>query len=265
MKILSSEMAQHYQVSSLQRGHLIFTSFISYNGKILFLDSHLERLVKGADFLFPTIGWSQNFEKIKQYVEGVFKNTMNHAVDQSVNNYYFRLTIFDDCLYLQQKAFETHSDSLKMMSALKVKTAGLIPSFVKLSNYLESDLELVRARFKNYDDVLFFDQAQNITEASTSNIFIVTAGGEVVTPPPSSMILDGVTRKKLLAKLKFLGFNIKEEAVSKSDLLKAREIWLTNSVKGVRFVEQFEELVFDKNATLFQKAITAFGRYGELA
>ncbi|MDD4974299.1 MAG: aminotransferase class IV [Bacteriovorax sp.] len=264
MKILSSEMAQHYQISSLQRGHLIFTSFISYNGKILFLDSHLERLVKGADFLFPDIGWSQNFEKIKQYVEGVFKNTMDRSGDQSMNNNYFRLTIFDDCLHLQQKAFETHNDSLKLMSALKVKTAGLIPPFVKLSNYLESDLELARAKFKSYDDVLFFDYAQNITEASTSNIFIVTTGGAIITPTPSSIILDGVTRKKLLEKLQYLGFNIKEAPVSKSDLLKAREIWLTNSVKGVRFVEQFEELMFDKNDTLFQKVITVFGRYGEL-
>lgn len=261
MKILSREMAQHYQISSLQRGHLIFTSFISYNGKILFLDSHLERLVKGADFLFPNAGWLQNFEKIKQYVEDVFKSSIEYAC----NDFYFRLTIFDDCIHLQQRDFEIHSDSLKLMSALKVKTVGLIPSFVKVSNYIESDLELIRAKFKNYDDVLFFDNAQNITEASTSNIFIVTAVGSIITPPPSSIILDGVMRKKLLAKLRHHGFNVKEAPVSKSDLEKAQEIWLTNSVKGVRFVDQFEELMFDRNDSLFLRAVAAFGRYGELS
>ncbi|MBC7540057.1 MAG: aminotransferase class IV [Bacteriovorax sp.] len=261
MNILSSEMAQHYQVNSLQRGHVIFTSFISYNGRILFLDSHLERLVKGADFLFPTIGWAQNIEKIKHYVEEVFKNSNS----QSIKNYYFRLTIFDDCIHLQQRALETHRDSVKLMSALKVKTAGLIPSFLKLSNYIESDLELVRAKFKNYDDVLFFDNAQNITEASTSNIFIVNAEGDIITPPPSTTILDGVTRKKLIEKLQYQEFNIKEVPVSKSDLLKAREIWLTNSIKGIRFVEQFEDLMFDKKDSLFLKVVAAFGRYGELA
>lgn len=261
MKILSNEMAQHYQISSLQRGHLIFTSFISYNGKMLFLDSHIERLVKGADFLFPNIGWSQNPEKIKQYVESVFEKTNDHTV----NNSYFRLTIFDDCLHLQQRAFETYSDTLRLMSALKVKTAGLIPSFVKLANYVEADLELVRAKFKNYDDVLFFDNAENITEASTSNIFVVTVDGVIVTPAPSSIILDGVVRKKLLEKLKNNGFNILEQPVSKLDLLNAQEIWLSNSVKGVRFVGQYEELIFDKKNSLFLKAIANFGRYGELA
>ena len=147
MKILSSEMAQHYHVSSLNRGHLVFTSFIAFNGKILFLDSHLKRLLRGADFLFPNVGWTLNHRKIKQYVEDVFNNNPSNA--------YFRLTIFDDAIHLQTKSFEEQSDTITAMSAAKIKTPGLIPSFVKLSNYVEADIELVRARFKKFDDVLF--------------------------------------------------------------------------------------------------------------
>ena len=260
MNILSNEMAQYYQVRSLQRGHLVFTSFISYNGKMLFLDSHLERLVKGADFLFPNNSWLENGEKIKQYIESVF----NHSSDQSINNSYFRLAAFDDNLFLQHRARETYSDSLKLMTALKIKTAGLIPSFLKLSNYLESDLELSRAKLKNYDDVLFFDDAENITEASTSNIFLVDSEGVISTPEPSSVVLDGVTRKNLFHQLQKNGFKIKEAAVSKSDIFKAREIWLTNSVRGIRFVDQYEELIFNKENSLFLKATKLFGRYGEL-
>lgn len=60
-------------------------------------------------------------------------------------------------------------------------------------------------------------------------------------------------------------FKIFERSISKSDLLNAREIWLTNSVKGIRFVDQFEELNFEKKDSLFEKAIKVFGRYGELA
>lgn len=260
MKILSGEMAQHYQISSLQRGHVVFTSFISYNGKILFLDSHIERLIMGADFLFPNAGWALNFEKIKQYIDGVFKNTAENAI----NNFYFRVTIFDDFLYLQMRRLDHHDDSLKLMSALKVKTIGLLPPFVKLSNYIESDLELIRAKFKNYDDVLFFDSDQNITETSSSNIYIVTEHDEILTPAPSSMVLDGITRKKLLEKLQIDGFNVRVTPVSRLELENAREIWLSNSVKGLRFVSHFEELFFNKNNSLYNKAIAAFGRYGEL-
>ena len=160
MKILSSEMAQHYQMNSLLRGHLVFTSFISCNGKILFLNAHIERLLKGAEFLFPNYNWAQNILKIKQYVEIEFIKIN----DQSEGDFYFRLTIFDENIFLLCRPFQTlaYSESLKLMSALKIKGTGLIPPYLKVSNYLESDLELEMARLKNFDDIIFFDEKQNI-------------------------------------------------------------------------------------------------------
>ncbi|MDO9182003.1 MAG: aminotransferase class IV [Bacteriovorax sp.] len=252
-------MAKNYQISSLQRGHIVFASFISFNGKLLFLDAHLERLVKGADFLFPKENWIYNIEKIKQYVDEVFKN----SADFQNINYYFRLTIFDDCFYLEQRVWEITSDTLKLMYGLKVKTIGLLPSFVKISNYLESDLELMRAKFRGFDDIVFFDNQENITETSTSNIIVVTAQGLIISPAPSSIILAGITGRKLLEKLESHNFKIKVGTVSKSDLEQAQEIWLTNSVKGIRFVEQFEKKFFEKKNSLYIKAIEIFGRYGE--
>ena len=255
-------MAQHYQMNSLLRGHLVFTSFISCNGKILFLNAHIERLLKGAEFLFPNYNWAQNILKIKQYVENEFIKIN----DQSEGDFYFRLTIFDENIFLLCRPFQTlaYSESLKLMSALKIKGTGLIPPYLKVSNYLESDLELERARLKNFDDIIFFDEKQNLAEASSSNVFIVNDKGVIITPLPSTKILDGVTRKKLYEKLQILGFEIKEAEISKSDLLNAREIWLTNAVKGIRFASQFEDLFFEEKDSVFLKAIEVFGRYGEL-
>ncbi|MGZ3786968.1 MAG: aminotransferase class IV [Bacteriovorax sp.] len=256
MKILSNEMAQHYQIASLKRGHLIFTSFIALNGKILFLDSHLDRLLKGADFLFPNSGWAINHQKLKQHVLEAFRRDKADS--------YFRLTLFDDCVYLERRVLDFSPECLKMTSALKVKTPGPIPSYLKVSNYLESDLELARAMFLGFDDVLYFDNGEHLTEASSSNVFIVTGDGKIKTPQTSSMVLEGITRQKLLTKLSKTGFAITEGAISKAELEKAREIWLTNSVKGVRFVSQFEDLTFERSNSIFEKAIALFGRYGEL-
>lgn len=260
MKILSNELAQHYQISSLQRGHSLFTSFISQNGKILFLDEHIERLLTGATFLFPEESWALNHEKLKQYVETEFKKC-----DSAIQNAgYFRLSLFDDCIHLQKRELNPSARTLKLTTALKVRTAGIIPSFLKLGNYVEADLELVRAKFKGFDDIVFLDNNQNITEASTSNVFVVMADGEILTPAPSSMILDGVTRKKLFLKLSENHFNIRESVVTKEDLLKAREIWLTNAVRGLRFVDIFEDRKYDISNSIYRKAIDVFGEYGEL-
>ncbi|MFA6238387.1 MAG: aminotransferase class IV [Bacteriovorax sp.] len=261
MKILSNELAQHYQVASLQRGYLVFTSFISKHGRILFLDEHLERLLTGADFLFPEANWTLNHEKLKQYVENEFKYCSSKIQESG----YFRLTIFDDNVHFQHHELLNSPGSLGVTTAIKLKTPGLLPPFVKLSNYVESDLELVRARFKNFEDVIFFDHLHNITEASTSNLFIVVPDGNILTPAPSSMILDGILRKKLLQNLKMNGFKIREASVSKTDLLNAKEIWLTNSVKGMRFADCFDEQYFERKNSLFEKAIESFGRFGELA
>lgn len=253
MKILTKELAQHYQLASLQRGYSVFTSFISQQGRILFLDAHLERLLMGADFLFPKADWPLNFEKLKQYVESEFQNES-----------YFRLTIFDDNVYLQRRELTASSICVKLTSAQKIKTPGLLPAFVKLSNYVEADLELSSAKFKNFDDIVFFDHLQNVTEASTSNLFVVASNGSILTPAPSSMVLDGITRKKLIQKLEANNYPIKESTITKSDLLNAKEIWLTNSVKGIRFVDQFENVNFEIKDSLFQKIMGVFGRYGEL-
>jgi branched-subunit amino acid aminotransferase/4-amino-4-deoxychorismate lyase len=260
MKILSNELAQHYQITSLQRGSCPFSSFIAKNGKILFLDSHLERLLLGAHFLFPYSGWLTCHEKLKEYVESELAKLSLEIQDER----YFRLTIFDEYLYLQNRELTLSSLTVKMTTALKIKTPGPLPSFVKLSNYVESDLELKNAKNKNFDEVIFFDNFQNVTEASTSNVFIVTTDGHILTPPPSSMILDGITRKKLILKLRENNYLVQEIMISKIELQKAREIWLTNSVKGMRFVASFETIIFKKEASLFNKVINFFGRFGEL-
>jgi branched-subunit amino acid aminotransferase/4-amino-4-deoxychorismate lyase len=72
MKILTEEVAKYYQIPSLKRGHLVFTSFISLSGNILFLDEHLLRLIKGAEFLFPEQNWPDNKLKLKQHVLDIF-------------------------------------------------------------------------------------------------------------------------------------------------------------------------------------------------
>lgn len=253
MKILSKDEAQYYQIPSINRGHLIFTSFISKNGKILFLDSHIDRLLKGAEFLFPKIGWSANHQKLREHVLKEFK-------DES----YFRLTLFDDTVHLEKRDLDSSSESLKMTSALKIKTPGVTPSFLKISNYLESDLEIIRAKSLGFDDIIYFDNDGNVAEASTSNIFVITGEGLIKTPPVSSMVLEGIIRQKLVTKLKEKNFSVLEMPISKVELENAQEIWLTNSVKGIRHVSQFEHFYFKRNDSIFIQVIALFGRYGEL-
>jgi branched-chain amino acid aminotransferase len=263
MKILSNELSKHYQMASLERGHCVFTSFISKNGKIIFLDSHIERLIAGAAFLFPKLDWRINQDRLSKYLEDEFYKLSFEEKERS----YFRLTIFDDYVHLKIANLPPpliSGNKLKLTTAYKKKSPGLIPSFVKLSNYVESDVELREARLKNFDDVIYFSHDHYVTEASTSNVFVVSESGKVLTPPISSMVLDGIIRKKLINSLNESGVNVAESLITKEDLLNAREIWLTNSVRGIRFVDQFEGLHYQMQNSIFEKVVSIFGFHGEL-
>ncbi len=256
MKILSKETARHYQLASLNRGHVVFTSFISISGKILFLESHLERLLLGAHFLFPEMKWEQCDQELKDYVLDLF--------NKDTSDSYFRITLFDDCVHIERRQLHLAVEILNLTVALKMKTPGLYPAFLKVSHYLESDLEMQRALGMGFNDFLYFDHLGQLTEASTSNVFIVTEDYLVKTPSISSMVLDGVMRKKLMNNLQNNNVKIIESTIVREDLLKAREIWLTSSVRGIRFVNRFEQVNYDSVNSLYEKTLEHFGKYGEL-
>lgn len=67
-----------------------------------------------------------------------------------------------------------------------------------------------------------------VTEGTSSNLFIVERGA-VVTPPLDGSILGGVTRDLVLRLARRLGVAVREEAVSVSRLRRAAEVFVTAS------------------------------------
>jgi branched-subunit amino acid aminotransferase/4-amino-4-deoxychorismate lyase len=251
LKILDLENYPFLKNSSLLRGEQVFTSMLLYNGKMLFFHQHLTRLLKGASFLFPQYKWDSFEDEIRIYV-------LEQVKKFESKNYYCRLTIVDDCFFMIHREHEVTSATLSLARAVQLKALGLKPEFLKLGQYAESLLELRHASSKNSDDIAFYDQNNFLTEASTSNVVIVKQNGEMATPHLSSMVLDGILRAGLLSK-----FSIKEENITESDLLLAREIWLTNSIKGIRFVKQYEQNNYEISNSVYHQVIETFGRYGE--
>ena len=252
MKIISLDSTEIYQSNNLFKGVQTFSSFISSHNHFIFLDEHIERLVKGADYLFPKVKWPSYALKIKDYLNTEF-----------VSSHYFRLVIVDDILFFLKKPHAPKVPYVALGNAQSLKIASIIPKFIKSTNYLLADPELLEVKKRKCDDVIFFDQQGNATEASTSNIFVVIDHKTILTPKLSSMVLAGVTRMKLIEYLKVSGFDLIESDISKSELESSQEIWLTNSVQGVRLVDRYEKSDFFKEKTIYQSVCGEFGRFGE--
>src|SRR5579862_1554092 len=97
------------------------------------------------------------------------------------------------------------------------------------------DEESTRASDAGYVDAVFFNNQGFLTEGAIHNIFIVKRG-QWFTPPISDGLLPGVFRMVLLRLDK-----IKEQRLRREDLLSADEIYLGNSVRGLRNVDRIEE------------------------
>lgn len=236
----------------MNRGIQTFTSFLSSESQFIFLNEHLNRLIKGADYLFPKVGWTKNLPGIKEFLTSEF-----------VPSHYFRLSICEDYLFFTKKPHAPKQPFVTLGNAQSVKVTSLIPSFVKNANYLLVELELEAAKKRKCDDVVFFDQYNNVTEASTSNIFVWIDQKTVITPRPSSMVLDGVTRANLITYLGKHDFNVIEADISKSELESSAEIWLTNAIQGVRLVERYEGIDKFSDKNIYQNVCREFGRFGE--
>jgi branched-subunit amino acid aminotransferase/4-amino-4-deoxychorismate lyase len=58
-------------------------------------------------------------------------------------------------------------------------------------------------------------------------------------------------------------FNITQDNITKNEVIEASEIWLSNSIKGLKFVTQYENRKFQRAESKFDEIVNRFGRYGD--
>lgn len=113
----------------------------------------------------------------------------------------------------------------------RVSRAALDPA-IKSGNYLNSILAMLEAKEAGADDAILLNEHGMVTEATTSSLFAVI-DGVVVTPPLSAGILDGITRRHLLAALRDAGQPPAELNLTEADLKRATELFVTSTLKEV--------------------------------
>lgn len=115
---------------------------------------------------------------------------------------------------------------------------------ISRADYVYARLEARRA---GADDALFLTLDGHLSEATTSNLFLVRRGPdgalELATPSLDCAILPGTTRSWLLAWGQRVGLRPVEGLLVPDDLLAADEAFLSSSVAGILPVTRFEDAV----------------------
>jgi D-alanine transaminase len=73
------------------------------------------------------------------------------------------------------------------------------------------------------------DKAGYVTEGSSSNAWIVTRDGRVVTRPADHGILKGITRTVVIEAIRAQGLTLEERPFTVAEAIEAREAFLTSA------------------------------------
>lgn len=121
--------------------------------------------------------------------------------------------------------------SVALVERRRMPPRALDPA-AKTGNYLNNALALHEARLAGADDAIMLNERGEITEATTANVYVIRASG-LLTPPVEAGILKGTTRSRILALCRREGISAQEVTLSPADLLRADEVFVSSSVRGI--------------------------------
>jgi D-alanine transaminase len=112
---------------------------------------------------------------------------------------------------------------------------------IKSISLLPNVLAKEAARERRAKEAWFVDHNGHVTEGSSSNAWIVTMAGKVVTRPADNGILRGITRSVLIEVIKAQGLELEERPFTVEEAYSAREAFLTSASQIVMPVVRIDD------------------------
>jgi branched-chain amino acid aminotransferase len=106
--------------------------------------------------------------------------------------------------------------------------------------YINSSLAKVEALHGGYDEAILLNTSGTVAEATGENVFIVK-NGVLITPPLHSGALEGVTRDSVMVIARDLGYEVREQALLRTDLYMADEAFLCGTAAEVVPIREIDD------------------------
>ena len=128
----------------------------------------------------------------------------------------------------------------KVASWRRIPHDALIPHAKACGQYLNSVLAKIEASKAGYDEAVLLDAHGFVSEGSGENIYAVRAG-QIVTPPHTAGILDGISRKSVIQIARDLGYELVERDVARAELYLADEVFVTGTAAELVPVREIDD------------------------
>ncbi|MDQ2085965.1 aminotransferase class IV [Herbivorax sp. ANBcel31] len=225
-------------------GFSLFETFlVNREGKIFLLDGHLNRLFNSMDFLKFNLEFSKSNLKreILKYVE---LNNIQNKVMRVTVTYGNKLKNIKSKVIISTRENTLSEENYKSGYKLKISDVKKSKeSYVlrhKTSNYLENYIISQKALEEGFNDALFLNTDNEITETTRCNMFFVK-NNVIYTPTLECGLLPGVIREWVIKKADKLGIKVYQGKYSVEDLLDCDYAFVTNSVIGIMGISYIED------------------------
>ncbi|HEY2056383.1 MAG TPA: branched-chain amino acid transaminase [Solirubrobacterales bacterium] len=128
----------------------------------------------------------------------------------------------------------------KVSSWRRNSPGGAIPHAKASGSYLNSILAKTESANAGYDEAILLDERGFVSEGSGENIFVVREG-EILTPPHTASILDGINRKSVIQIARDLGYTVIERDIARAELYLAEEVFLTGTAAEMVPVREIDD------------------------
>ena len=241
-------------------GDSLFESIRMCGNQIMFLRDHITRIKLGMTVLRMNVPAEFNTENMHELILNLLKHNV-HAPHARI-----RLTVFrneggyytpetNDISFLieseelpgpyelNQKGFwvDVYSDMKKPLNKL---------ANIKSGNALLYVMAGLSKLSMKLDDCLILNEHGSVCESISSNVFVVK-NGTLFTAPLTEGCVAGVMRKQIMSlatEYKILTF---ENPITAYTLMNGDEIFLTNSIHGIRWVGQFKQKYYTNKLAQF--------------
>ncbi|MCA1057286.1 aminodeoxychorismate lyase [Rossellomorea aquimaris] len=259
-------------ISPFDHGYLyglgVFETFRTYDGHPFLLGDHVSRLKQGLGAL--AIEMDIHLDEVTEIVRTLLKkNGLEDAycrlnVSGGPGEIGLRTTPYEQgTIILFQKALPAPSP-LREKEGVVLRLRRSTPEIdvrLKSHHYL-NNLAAKREIGPSADQEGIFLTADGyVCEGITSNIFWVK-GGELYTPSVETGLLDGITRRFILASAQRLNIPVHEGLFKVSDLNSSDELFFTNSVQEIIPVNRVGDRCFPgKSGTYTRQLHEHYQRY----
>jgi len=128
----------------------------------------------------------------------------------------------------------------KVSSWRRIPHDALIPHAKASGQYLNSVLAKIEASKAGYDEAILLDAHGFVCEGSGENIYAIREG-QILTPPQTAGILDGISRKSIITIARDLGYEVIERDLARAELYLADEVFLSGTAAELVPVREVDD------------------------